>query len=128
MKKRWNLPLWLGFAFVLVGLFTYEWFAQFPITRDLPWANLLLLAIGLSMLITGFVRAFRQPTLYRGKIAGSILTGLSVVAAAAFAYMMLFFVRQVPASTGAPHLGDRAPDFALPDQNGAVLIFYRGHW
>jgi peroxiredoxin len=59
--------------------------------------------------------------------------------------------RQLPSSTAAPHIGQKAPDFTLPDQNGkpvaladllasppegatsgaangALLIFYRGHW
>jgi peroxiredoxin len=48
----------------------------------------------------------------------------------------------VPASAGAPRVGQKAPDFLLLDQNakpvglgdllsnskGAVLIFYRGFW
>jgi peroxiredoxin len=48
----------------------------------------------------------------------------------------------VPASAGAPHVGQKAPDFFLMDQNGqpvglgdllsnskgALLIFYRGFW
>jgi peroxiredoxin len=48
----------------------------------------------------------------------------------------------VPASTGAPRVGQNAPAFTLPDQNNkpvaladllsgsnaVVLIFYRGFW
>jgi len=48
----------------------------------------------------------------------------------------------VPASVGAPRVGQKTPDFTLLDQNGkpvglgdllsnsngAVLIFYRGFW
>jgi cytochrome oxidase Cu insertion factor (SCO1/SenC/PrrC family) len=52
---------------------------------------------------------------------------------------------QLPASEGAPKLGERAPDFTLPDTEGrpvrlydllklggqprwALLVFYRGYW
>ena len=44
MKRNWNWPLRVGFVVAVGGLFSYEFFAQFPITRDFPWANLLLFA------------------------------------------------------------------------------------
>jgi hypothetical protein len=141
MKRKWNLPLWLGFVFVVVGLFSYVFFAQFAITRDFPWANLLLFGVGGILLVTGLVRAFGKPHLYRGKIAGPILALLSLLIFSLFAYELFYVLRQVPASTSAPRVGEKAPEFALPDQNGkqvaladllagkaALLIFYRGHW
>jgi hypothetical protein len=142
MKRHWNLSLWLGFLFALAGLFSYELFSQFPITRDFPWANLSLFAIGGILLVLGLVRAFGNPRVYRGKIVGPIFMILSLLAFSFFAYALFYVVRQMPASTGAPRIGQRAPDFTLPDQNGkpvaladllsnssgALLIFYRGHW
>jgi hypothetical protein len=142
MKKSWNWSLWFGFVFVLAGFLTYPFFTQFPITRDFPWANFLLFGIGGVLLLIGLARAFGKPQLYRGKIFGSILTTLSVLAFSFFAYLIFFELRQVPASAGAPHVGQKAPEFTLPDQNnkpvaladllagskGAVLIFYRGFW
>jgi hypothetical protein len=141
MKRRWNVSLWLGFAVVLGGLFSYEYFAQFPITRDFPWLNLVLIGVGLALLATGLFRAFGNPKLYRGKIAGSILTVLSVALVTFFCYEIFFVLRDVPASTQAPRIGEKAPEFTLKDQNGkqialadllsphgAILIFYRGHW
>jgi hypothetical protein len=141
MSRRWNLSLWLGFVLVLGGLFSYEYFAQFPITRDFPWLNLLLAGVGLALLATGLFRAFGNPRLYRGKISGSIMAVISVCLVALFSYEIFFVLRNVPASTGAPRIGEKAPPFTLPDQNGrqialaallsphgAILIFYRGHW
>jgi hypothetical protein len=141
MKRRWNWPLWVGFVLVLAGLFSYAFFSQFPITRDFPWANLLLFGSGGILLGAGLVRAYRQPEIYRGKIFGLVFALLGLLAFTLFAYGVFYLVRQLPASTGAPRVGEKAPPFTLPDQNGkavalvdllsshgAVLIFYRGHW
>jgi hypothetical protein len=141
MKRNWNWSLWIGFLLALAGLFSYEFFVQFPITRDFPWANLLLFAAGGILLILGLARAFGRSQLYRGKIFGSVFALLSLLVFTFFAYELFYVVRQVPASTGAPRVSEKAPEFTLPDQNGkpvaladlvspngAVLIFYRGHW
>ena len=142
MKRRWNWPIWVGFVVVIAGVFSYEFFARFPNTRDLPWANLLLFAIGIALLISGLFRAFGRPQVYRGKIFGSIFAVIAVLVVALFSYEIFYALRQVPASAGAPHVGRKAPDFLLLGQNGkpvglgdllsgsrgAVLIFYRGFW
>jgi predicted benzoate:H+ symporter BenE len=87
MKRRWNLSLWTGFFLVLAGLGSYiPLFALFPVTRDFPWANLLLLAIGGVLMCAGLMRAFKQPEAYRGKIFGSILAVLSIAGIGLFAH------------------------------------------
>ncbi|PYJ71025.1 MAG: hypothetical protein DME76_03505 [Verrucomicrobia bacterium] len=142
MKRRWNWPIWVGFVFVLGGLFSYGFFARFPIARDFPWANLLLFGIGGALLFVGLFRAFGRPQLYRGKIVGTILTAIALFLFAFFSYEIFYVLRQVPPSTGAPRVGQKAPEFTLLDQNekpitlaallsgskAAVLIFYRGFW
>jgi hypothetical protein len=62
MKRKWNWPIWVGFVVALGGLFSYGFFVRFPITRDFPWANLLLLGIGVALLIVGLFRAFEPAT------------------------------------------------------------------
>jgi AhpC/TSA family len=141
MKRKWNWRLWLGCAVALLGVFSYTWLAQFPITRDFPWVNLLLFCAGGILLGTGLVRAYNQPQIYRGKIVGPVLAAISLFFVSLFAYEIFYVLRQVPRSAHAPRLGEKAPEFALPDQsgkrvslaelispNGAILIFYRGHW
>ena len=141
-KRSWNWSIWIGFICVLAGFLTYPVFMQFPATRDFPWVNFLLFALGGILLLMGVVRAFGNPKIYRGKIFGSIFAVISILIFAAFAYLIFYELRQVPPSTGAPRVGDKAPEFTLPDQDdkpvaladliagskGAVLIFYRGFW
>lgn len=133
-------------------------FARYPITRDFPWVTLLLIALALFLLATGLARAFQRPDAYRGKIAGSILSGLTLCLVGFFLVEIFYVSRQIPASHGAPKLGEIAPDFTLPDSTGGsvtlsaalnstfaknrstlasagsgntaavVLIFYRGYW
>jgi len=142
MKRKWNWPIWVGFVLVLAGLFSYAFFAQFPITRDFPWANLLLFGIGALLLLVGLFHAFGRPRLYRGKIVGSIFTAITFVLFSFFTYEIFYVLRQVPPSVGAPRVGQKAPEFTLPDQNekpvaladllsrskAVALIFYRGFW
>src|SRR5207248_6237879 len=105
--------IWVGFVVVVAGLFSYELFARFPITRDFPWANFLLFGIGAALLIVGLFRAFGRPQAYRGKVFGSIFAVIAVLLVAFFSYEILYFLRQVPASVGAPRVGQKAPDFTL---------------
>lgn len=141
-KKSWNLSLWIGFLFVLAGFLSYAFFAQFPVTRDFPWANFLLFAVGGILLVVGLFRAFGKPQVYRGKIPGPILAILGICMFGFFSYVFFYVLRQVPPSTGAPRVGQKAPEFTLLDQDGkevslrdlttrskaVALIFYRGFW
>jgi len=141
-KKSWNWSLWLGFLLVLAGFLSYTFFAQFPITRDFPWANLSLFTVGGILLVLGLFRAFGKPQIYRGKICGPILATLAISMFVLFSYIFYYELRQVPPSTGAPRVGQKAPDFTLLNQDGkevslsglvgrskaVALIFYRGFW
>jgi hypothetical protein len=149
VKRRWNWPLWLGFFCALTGLLTYGFFIRFPITRDFPWANFLLLAISAVFLTVGLKRAYRAPETYRGRVFGSIFAVVSVLIFAFFSFIVFYLLKQLPAkSPGVPQVGQKAHDFTLPDQDGnmigladltapkdpggksgfALLIFYRGFW
>jgi hypothetical protein len=159
MKRSWNPRLWWGFGLALVAMVSYPFvFARYPITRDFPWATLLLIGLAIFLLATGLTRAFRRPDAYRGKITGSILAGLTVLLAGFFLVEIFYVSKQVPASQGAPKVGETAPDFTLPDSKGntvtlsallnspfakngspspetasgktaaVALIFYRGYW
>ena len=146
--RRFNWPLWLGFVLSVVTFFSYfAVFVWYPLTRDFPWANLLLFAVSAVLLLVGVRRAFAGDR-RRSKIAAVIVATLGVVVIAFF--LLAFFVggRLLPASKGAPQVGQKAPDFSLNDSTGkavslnellttpingaapkgVLLVFYRGYW
>ena len=147
-RRNWHL--WVGFVLCIVGFASLPVLARFPATRDVPWVNFLFLGTGLTLLFVGLTRAFDQPQQYRGKITGTILGSLSVLIVGLFCFVVFYQTRQLPASTGAPKVGEKAPEFVLPDTNnqpvslasllstplvnsqtppkGVVLVFYRGYW
>ena len=143
MKRRRNILNWVGFAIVVIAVVSYTpFFAIFPATRDIPWANYLLFLIGGALLAAGTRRAFRDSAHYRGKISGSILSALSIALFALFVLTVTYFSKQIPSSELALRAGQKAPAFVLLDSSGKqvssadllkshrglVLIFYRGYW
>jgi hypothetical protein len=143
VKRHRNVPIWVGFAIVIVALVSYiPIFAVFPVTRDVPWANYLLFLLGGALIAVGVRRAFRNPEHYRGKISGSILGVLSVLLLGFFVASILYFAKQIPSAERALRPGQPAPPFVLQDIAGkqvassellkghraAVLVFYRGYW
>lgn len=88
------------------------------------------------LVITGFRRAER-------KVVASIVTTLSIALLALFSLAGLYFTH-LPASPGAPAVGQRVPGFtmldtgkhpvtlagllATPHRKGTLLVFYRGYW
>lgn len=149
--RRFNWPLWAGFLLTLVASFSYfAFFVWFPLTRDFPWANLLLFLLAAVLLVVGIRRGFARdrarPKL--SKATASIVTTLSAVIFAFFIFAVFIAARWLPASTGAPHVGQKVPEFTLSDANGrqvslgqllsepldgktpkgVLLVFYRGWW
>jgi hypothetical protein len=149
--RRFNWPLWVGFLLTLVAFMSYFFvFVWFPVTRDFPWANLLIFLLAAVLLFLGIRRGFAadRPHPTRSKIVTSIVSVLSVAIFGFFVFAIFVAARWLPASTGAPHVGQRAPDFTLNDTTGkpvslaellstpvngnaprgVLLVFYRGYW
>lgn len=146
-EMRRNSAIWLGLLLILLAIGSNAlYFVHVP-AAPLPWLNLLLPILALLAVLTGVMRAFRRPQVYRGKIWGTILAVLTAVVCAG-SVMFFRVARSVPRSTGAPQIGQRVPDFTLPDSTGQpvslsqllssapgaappkalLLVFYRGYW
>jgi hypothetical protein len=147
--RRFNWPIWSGFLLSLFAFVSYFFiFVWFPVTRDFPWANILLFICAVALLLIGLRRAFANERPLRSKITASIVTTLSVLVFATFLFSYFIAGRWLPESPGAPHVGQKAPDFKLIDTSntqvslaellsapingktpkGVLLIFYRGYW
>jgi hypothetical protein len=149
--RRFNWPLWVGFLLTLGAFLSYFLvFVWFPVTRDFPWANLLLFVLAAVLLFAGFRRGFAsdRPHPTRSKIVTSLVGILSLAVFSFFIFVFFIGGRWLPASKGAPQVGQKAPDFTLTDTTGkqvslselrsepvngrapkgVLLVFYRGYW
>ena len=157
--KKLNWPIWLGFILSIFSFFSYPIiFVNWAVTRDFPWANLLLFVIAAVLLFIGLRRAFAPGRRLVSKIVGPVLATLGLLALGMFIFVAFVASRWLPPSTNAPQVGQKAPDFALMDTNnksvslsalltqpieparpamvaesqrplkGVLLIFYRGYW
>jgi hypothetical protein len=147
--QRINWQIWVGFLLSVVALISYpSVFVRFPFTRDFPWANFLLFAVAAVVLLLGVRRAFAPDRSRISKIVASTLATLGVLILGLFVFSFFIASRSLPASHGAPQVGQKAPDFTLVDTNGkpeslsellsspingkapkgALLVFYRGYW
>lgn len=152
-RHRFNWQIWAGFVLSFVASISYPFlFVNWPITRDFPWVTLILYGVAAALLVVGVKRAFAPGPSRKAKVAASILTTLSVVIMGLFLFSTLIAARWLPASAGAPQVGQKAPDFNLVDSTGktvtltdllsapiagganaakpkgVLLIFYRGYW
>lgn len=149
VARRWNWPLWTGFLLTVFAFISYfVLFVKLPVTRDFPWANLLLFALAAVLLVIGVSRAFRRADVYRGKVLGPMLGLLSVLVFSGFVFLIFIAARDLPLSSNAPRVGAKAPEFTLLDTSnkpvslaellstplngappkGVLLVFYRGYW
>jgi predicted PurR-regulated permease PerM len=146
---RFNWQIWAGFLISIFALLSYPFiFVNWPLTRDFPWANLLLFAVAAVLLFMGVRRAFTPQRRLISKIVAPVIAVLGALILALFIFGTFVASRWLPVSQGAPQVGQNAPDFTLVDTNnkpvslsdlrtapingqppkGVLLIFYRGYW
>lgn len=131
--QRFNWQIWAGFLLSLIASLSYPLvFVRFPVTRDFPWANLLLFGIAAALLWVGLRRAWasqkpdregeltpRHPR--RSRIVSTILATLSVAIIGVFIFAAFIMSRWLPVSHGAPQIGQKAPAFSLLDSNKRMV-------
>jgi membrane protease YdiL (CAAX protease family) len=128
--KRFNWQIWTGLLLSIIAFLSYPlFFVKFAITRDFPWASLLLFAVAIGLALLGLRRAWSRPkTEGEGKLRffvrrtiPTVAATLSVVILGLFIFTVFIFARWMPASQGAPHVGQKAPEFTLSDTNGKTV-------
>ncbi|HYX54514.1 MAG TPA: hypothetical protein VE783_13740 [Candidatus Limnocylindrales bacterium] len=144
--QRNNTALWLGFFALLlavgsIGLF----FVSTPFQPALPWLSPLLALAAVIVTVVGLRRAQSEPGIYSGKAAGWTLTTITSLVLL-LGIFFFYSARHIPAANSAPQVGQKAPEFTLPDTNGqsvslgqllaanqpppkaVLVVFYRGYW
>ncbi len=118
-SRKFNWLVLAGFLVCVIAFLSFFFFfVNFPVTRDFPWADLLLFGLAAILLVIGLRRAFSQAEAYRGKIFGPILAVVSVAIFGLFAFIVFVESKGLPAAHGAPQVGQKAPEFALADTQG----------
>lgn len=128
------LMVWLGPIIAFFGVASYfTVFAQWPVTRDVPWVNLILLAVALGLSIAGLARS-RRRVLASGGLA------LTIFLSGFFGWYCYVFSQDIPSAELALDVGATVPAIVLRDDQGQdvdlaaisrdklVLVFFRGHW
>jgi hypothetical protein len=146
--RKHTITAWMGLLLTVLGALSNGLpFTGFP-AAPVPWISLLLSLIGFIVVLFGLWRVFGQSTTYKGKLSGSVAAALCLLfLAGSFAFF--WSARHIPAeSAAAPQVGQRVPDFTLPDSTGQpvsltqlfsgsagkvppkalLLVFYRGYW
>ena len=126
--------VWLGPLLALVAVASYfTVFVNWPLTRDVPWVNLILLAVALAASIAGLVRSRRRVLASGGLVLTLFLGGF-------FVWYCYVFSYAIPGAELALDVGDPVPAIVLRDDRGQdvalsslaadklVLVFFRGHW
>ena len=126
--------VWLGPVLAFVGVASYfALFLNWAITRDVPWVNLILLALALAASIAGLVRSRRRVLAAAGLMVTLAFAGFFLV----YTYVLSY---DIPSAELALDVGAPVPALVLRDDRGQdvelaalsreklVLVFYRGHW
>lgn len=122
----------LGLVLALGGIGAYAALLRVAAVRNHPELYVLACAVGTVLAIMGLRRPHRWPTW-----VALVVTALLLVGTATFNFVLA----RVPGGSPSVRVGERPPDFTLPDASGrpvtladfrgkkpVIVVFYRGHW
>lgn len=117
LERRSNRAPWLALllALAVIGL-NFGMVFGLPGQKMIAWLTLLLGIAAALLGLLGIARAFASQRT-GGKISSSIL-GVIALLICGLGIFIWVHSRELPASSGAPHVGQKAPDFTLSDSNG----------
>ena len=147
VHKRTHWAIWLGLLLTALGIAGNVLSVSRLSTVAFTWLIVAAAVLGAILLVAGVVPAFRHPQQYSGKLWGTVLAALSLLLCAV-SVVFFVFTRHLPRSAGAPQMGQRVPEFTLPNSSGqpvslsqllagapgapppkgVLLVFYRGYW
>jgi hypothetical protein len=140
-KRRRNHGIWLGPCLTFFGAVSYfTFFVRYPSLRDVPWVNIPLVLAGVGLSMLGLWRAWRRPTVFGGKLLGSVGLVFSLFLGALFLFYVFHYSPRLPTRTTTSLSLTEVGDFRLTDHLGrtfhlreldgrkVVVVFYRGHW
>lgn len=126
--------VWLGPILALASVLSYfEIFATWPVTRDVPWLNLIGLAAAVGLSVAGLARSRRRAWAALGLV-------LTLFFGWIFVWYCYVFSSRLPGAELALDVGAAVPAVSLLDERGRtveleplargklVLVFFRGHW
>lgn len=136
-SKRFNHLAWVGPILAVFGLLSYfAYFSMWPVFRDFPWLNLLILAGAVG------VSAIALPRARSG--LGRVGSGAGLFASVAMLGLLCFYAfywsYQLPDAGRVVDDGTRLPEITLASWDGRqvdlsdaasgelILVFYRGYW
>jgi hypothetical protein len=128
---------WLAVVSVVVAVgavVAYPLLIRVPLVRNHPGLYVVACALAVALAVLALVRP-------RGRRWPAWLAlGLTTLLLAGSAWFN-FIAARIPATATVLHIGERPPDFTLPDADGrpvsladfrgkkpVVLVFYRGYW
>ena len=146
---RRNTAPWRGLLFATCAVGCNAGFFVTIAWQDaIAWLSLLFAAMALIFLAAGLWRAYGQGRVYGGRVSSVVLSVIALLPVGLSAYGFVE-ARKLPSAAAAPQVGQKVPDFTLPDTAGqpvsldqllapaspgsrppkaVLLIFYRGYW
>jgi len=146
--RKNTLPLW-GLLLALCAIACNAgFFLSIPLQGGIAWLSLLFAVVALILVAFGLWRAYGQPHIYGGKSKSLVLALIALLPIALSTYGFVQ-MRKLPSAAAATQVGQKAPDFTLPDTSAkpvsldqllapaspgsaapkaVLLIFYRGYW
>ena len=148
-KLRKSTASWWGLLFATCAIGSNAgFFVTIPWQGAIPWLSLFFAAMALMFLAAGLWRAYGEARVYGGKVSSVVLSVIALLPVGLSAYGFVE-TRKLPSAAAAPRVGQKVPDFTLPDTAGqpvsldhllapaspgsqppkaVLLIFYRGYW